>query len=175
MSMLSHSCTYAIQACLYLAREGQSQRYIPVHRIARDLDIPFHFLKKILQRLGDRGLTKSVRSTNGGVALAKEPQEINVWDIISALDGVDRFETDCILRLSACNHRRPCALHKAWNKERQRLVKMFQTTDLLSGAVSVPTMLAVAAERSDGRRATNNSHPPLELESTFSQNVTQLD
>ncbi len=144
--MFSRSCTYGIQAGLYLAREGATDRFVPAHRIARDLNVPFHFLKKILQRLSDEGITRSVRSTNGGVALARNPDEISIWDIVDALDGVDKFDSECILKLPHCDKERPCALHQAWLQEKTRLQHMLKSTSLSDGAGSVPFMMDRASQ-----------------------------
>ncbi len=140
--MFSRSCTYGIQAGLYLAQEGSENTFVPAHRIAKDLGVPFHFLKKILQRLSDHGITKSVRSTNGGVSLAKKPEEISIWDIVEVLDGVKKFDSECILKLPECDANRPCVLHKAWLKEKSRLQDMLKSTNLRDGAASVPNMMA---------------------------------
>ena len=140
--MFSRSCTYGIQAGLYLAQEAEQNKFVPAHRIAKDLGVPFHFLKKILQRLGDHGITRSVRSTNGGVTLARKAEEISIWDIVEVLDGVKKFDNECILKLPECDATRPCVLHQAWLKEKTRLQTMLKTINLRDGAASVPNMMA---------------------------------
>ncbi len=142
--MFSRSCTYGIQAGLYLASEGSENKYVPAHRIAKDLGVPFHFLKKILQRLSDQGITRSVRSTNGGVALARKAEEISLWDIVEAIDGVKKFDSECVLKLPECDKDKPCVLHKSWLKEKSRIQQMLKTANLRDGAATVPNMMARA-------------------------------
>ena len=155
--MFSRSCTYGIQAGLYLASHGTENKYVPAHRIAKDLGVPFHFLKKILQRLSDQGITRSVRSTNGGVALARKAEEITIWEIVEAIDGVKKFDTECILKLPECDANRPCVLHKQWLKEKSRLQLMLKSANLRDGAATVPNMIARASAHAMEMQDTDES------------------
>jgi FeS assembly SUF system regulator len=60
-------------------------------RTARDLAIesrlPLSTVSKLLKQLLQRGLLTSHRGIKGGYILAKEPQEISVVEIISAIEG----------------------------------------------------------------------------------------
>ena len=142
--MFSRACSYGIQASLYLAHESSSGEFVPAHRIAADLQVPFHFLKKILQRLTEKGITRSVRSTHGGVALGKDPGAIRVWDIVEAIDGIEQFASECILKLPSCNASKPCPLHHAWAAERVRLQSMLKSATLLNGADAVQNLISRA-------------------------------
>jgi FeS assembly SUF system regulator len=60
-------------------------------RTARDLAVesrlPLSTVSKLLKQLLQSGLLTSHRGIKGGYILAKEPQEISVIDIISAIEG----------------------------------------------------------------------------------------
>ncbi|MBL7974770.1 MAG: Rrf2 family transcriptional regulator, partial [Candidatus Kapabacteria bacterium] len=71
---------------IYVAMNKQEGVNMPISKIADDLHIPFHFLKKILQSLGENGLLRTQRSAKGGVSLAKDASEISIYDIIKVLD-----------------------------------------------------------------------------------------
>ncbi|MCX6140922.1 MAG: Rrf2 family transcriptional regulator [Candidatus Kapabacteria bacterium] len=127
--MLSKSSTYAIQALAFLAAKGSEPEFTPISEIAETLSIPYHFLKKILAELSQKGLLHSQRSARGGVGLNRDAKSITLLDIITALDGSSLF-SECILGLPGCGEKTPCALHNAWAAERSRLHLMFSSTTL---------------------------------------------
>ncbi len=129
--MLSKSCENAIRAAVLLARksENSDRKFIPVQELAEELELSFHFLAKILQRLTESSLLESFRGPRGGVALARPANEINLCDVITAIDGNRLFE-DCVLGLSKCNDKTPCPMHRQWKKQRNELKVMFQKSTL---------------------------------------------
>lgn len=64
--MFSKACTYAIRAALYLAVHAGPQARLGVKEIAEALDVPKHFLAKILQQLVRNNLVSSVKGPSGG-------------------------------------------------------------------------------------------------------------
>lgn len=127
--MLSKSSTYAIQALAYLTTQGKDREYIPISEVAKELTIPYHFLKKILAQLTQQGILASQRSAKGGTGLAKDPKLISLLDIIVLVDG-DSVFNECLLGLPGCGNKTPCAMHNAWAIERGRLQLMFSSTSL---------------------------------------------
>jgi Rrf2 family transcriptional regulator, iron-sulfur cluster assembly transcription factor len=130
--LLSKSCEYGIRATLYLAKLDQPG-YVSIRDISDELDISFHFLTKIFQKLTQAGILTSFRGPNGGVALAKPASQIRLVDLVVAIDGPDLFQ-ECILGLPGCGNRKPCPLHKAWATERERLQAMFTGVTLQTTA-----------------------------------------
>jgi Rrf2 family transcriptional regulator, iron-sulfur cluster assembly transcription factor len=126
--LLSRSCEYGLRAALYLA-SGQSKGYVPIRGISDSLNISFHFLTKILQALTQKGLLASFRGPNGGVMLARAPEDIKLIEIVLALDGPAIFQ-ECILGLPECGHWAPCPLHEGWADARSNLQEMFNNTTL---------------------------------------------
>jgi Rrf2 family transcriptional regulator, iron-sulfur cluster assembly transcription factor len=138
--MFSKACIYAIQATIYLAQQGREKDgkpYTPVAEIAQALGIPYQFLKKIIQTLAEKGLLLTQRSAKGGVALARSANTMTVLDVIAAIDGVEMFTTECILKFPGCGNEKPCPMHNHWAVERVRLQKMFEQTNLEEVAVNV--------------------------------------
>lgn len=136
MTIMSKSCEYSLRAVLYIAaKEGDS--CVSIREMSKKLDISFHFLTKLLQKLTEHGLLKSYRGPSGGITLAKPTKQISLYDIIMALDEGGMF-TSCVLGLKGCGERTPCPLHKQWAEERKRLEKIFKsaTLDKLAGPVA---------------------------------------
>ena len=126
--LLSKSAEYGIRATLYLTSLNQDG-YVSIRAISDELDISFHFLTKIFQKLTQAGLMQSFRGPNGGVALARSATEITLKDIVDAIDGPALF-TECVLGLPGCGERQPCPLHEAWGEERDRLQTIFENATL---------------------------------------------
>ncbi len=118
MSVLfSRQCEYALQAVMYLALKPDREM-TSVRELAKKIDIPYHFLAKILQDLRYKGLLVSQKGPTGGFALAKSAKEITLFDIIEAIDGAG-FATNCVLGFPECSGKNPCALHEKWGEVRE--------------------------------------------------------
>src|SRR5690625_7578709 len=86
-----------MRATLHLATL-KSDGYVSIRAISEELDISFHFLTKIFQKLTQAGILASFRGPNGGVALARPATRITLLDIVIAIDGPELF-TECVLGL----------------------------------------------------------------------------
>jgi len=132
--MLSNTTIYGIRALIYIADHSKDgKEYIPINRLADDINLSFHFLTKILQKLTHAKLLKSYRGPNGGVALVKQPEEISVYEIVQILETKDMF-TECILGLPGCGHTDPCPFHEEWIPDREQLRETFSSTNILDMA-----------------------------------------
>jgi Rrf2 family protein len=126
--VLSRACEYAIQAAIYMARKPRGE-YTLIREISKELDIPHHFLGKILQSLVKKGLMISHKGPKGGLALSKKPSEISMLDVVAAIDGSD-FTSRCIIGLKKCENASKCPLHVAWCDKRENLKEMFSDESL---------------------------------------------
>lgn len=133
--MLSSSTVYAIRACIFIAAHKEED-YISISTIAEKLDISFHFLTKILQKLTQHNLMTSHRGPNGGVTFTKSTDKIFLIDIVDAVETNPIF-TECLLGIPGCGDDRPCPLHSEWGPIRQQLRTKFEDTDLASLAFKV--------------------------------------
>ncbi len=128
MGFLTKTGEHGLRAMIYMAR-GEAGVSCSVRRIAGDLDAPFHYLSKILQRLGEAGLLKTVRGVGGGVTLARPAKDISLYDIVTAIEGDELF-TRCFLGLPGCGEQAPCAMHAEWAIKRRQLYAMFKSATL---------------------------------------------
>ena len=128
MALISKSGEYGLRAALYIAARPD-EAHVSVREMSAQMDISFHFLTKILQRMTRAGLLASTRGAKGGLALAKPAAKISLLDIVRSVEGDDLFR-ECMLGLEDCNERRPCPLHRYWAKERARIEAIFRKTTL---------------------------------------------
>jgi len=128
------STELAIQAAALLALEphGTPRR---VRDLAAAMKVPATYLTKILQQLTRVGLLQSVRGPGGGVQLARPPQEIKLWDVMTAAQPLADFER-CFLGLGKCNDIEPCPVHNVWGPVRKSVLESFQTITLWEVAQS---------------------------------------
>ena len=114
--IFSRECEYALQAVLYLALKPEGKA-TSIRDLTKRLNIPYHFLGKILQHLTRKGLLASVKGPSGGFALAKPSKNITLFDVVEAIDG-ESFMRGCVLGFVECSQENPCALHAQWKKSR---------------------------------------------------------
>jgi Rrf2 family protein len=91
-------------------------RYGQGASLLRDICKPHNFsekyLEQLLRLLHQAGLVESVRGAKGGYWLAKPPEEINMLEIIEALEGsLTRLPSQCKTDCVKFDH---CALHETW-------------------------------------------------------------
>ena len=141
--MFSKSCQYGIRAVLYLAVHSTDEKRLGVTEISNQLEVPKHFLAKILQQLAKDKLISSTKGPTGGFFLNSKNRQANLKDIIVALDGSEIF-TECILGLKECSSEKPCPLHfQAYGiKEGLNYQLKFQTIDEIAEKI-IRTNLAI--------------------------------
>lgn len=84
--MLSKKTQYAIYALTYLAREYQKGPVL-IGTISESGNIPRKFLETILLELKNTGTLGSKKGKGGGYYLLKDPQEVNLADVIRQFEG----------------------------------------------------------------------------------------
>lgn len=127
--LLSKACVYGLRSSLFLASR-KADGYISIREMSEKLDISFHFLTKILQQLTSAGLMESHKGPKGGVRLTKSGSEVNLFEIVAAIDGTELF-TECALGLPGCGVKKPCPLHDKWADTRDGIRVMLESTNLV--------------------------------------------
>ncbi len=115
--LFSRACEYALQAVLYLGSRSRGEAILQ-RQISADLDIPPHFLGKVLQALTRRGLVSSQKGKTGGFRLARSPKTISLLDVIQAVDGLGVLD-GCLLGFPGCSDDHPCPFHEEWKQAKQ--------------------------------------------------------
>jgi Rrf2 family cysteine metabolism transcriptional repressor len=88
MALFSSKTDYALRALLDLAAQPPG-RTAQSREVAARQDIPESYLNQLLVLLRRAGLVRSVRGAGGGYVLSREPHQLNLADIITALNGPD--------------------------------------------------------------------------------------
>ncbi len=82
---VSAKADYAIRATVELAAAGGGP--LKAERIAQAQEIPIKFLENIMADLRQAGLVRSQRGTEGGYWLARPAEEINLAQVVRAVEG----------------------------------------------------------------------------------------
>ena len=122
--MLSKTAEYALRAMVYVALHGGAGKKIGIKEIAKELELPLHFIGKILQDLVRKGIIGSLKGPNGGFYLHGLASEITIMDVVRVIDGVEAFKR-CGLGLKNCSDAHPCPLHHDFKIYRDGLAAIF--------------------------------------------------
>lgn len=123
--MFSKACKYGIRAALLLAANTDEENKMGVDEIANKLNVPKHFLAKILQQLSRYKLISSAKGPSGGFFMSKLNKNASLLSIITCIDGDDQFK-GCILGLPQCSDKKPCSFHEEFKTYRKRLMDSFK-------------------------------------------------
>jgi len=102
---------YAIIAMLDIAMYGGVSP-VPLRDVSNRQNISLSYLEQLFSKLRLSTLVKSIRGPGGGYILDKDASEINLYQIITAVDeNID--QTQCGGAMN-CNNDKPCLTHFIW-------------------------------------------------------------
>ncbi len=106
---------YACRALLSLALHASTAEPTSVRDIADRTGLPQPYLEQILLALKGAGLVRSKRGVGGGYVLAREPAEITLAQVVSAVDGpIVAGDFGEPHENGACDHEGQCVLLAVW-------------------------------------------------------------
>src|ERR1700685_4242792 len=105
---------YACRALLSLALHG-GDLPTSVRDIAERTGLPQPYLEQILLALKGAGLVRSKRGVGGGYVLARNPEDLTLSQIVSAVDGpIQAGDFGEPHQNGACDHEGQCVLLSVW-------------------------------------------------------------
>jgi Rrf2 family protein len=127
--MLSKKAKYAIKTILFL-QDHPELVPISAKAIADREHIPYKFLENILRDLKSHQLVKSIRGAEGGYALAKDPSQISIAQVMRAMDGPialipcisERFYESC----AECEDEETCRIRRLFSEVRTEMVEILE-------------------------------------------------
>ena len=128
--VLNQATEYAMRMLLYLTKQN-SMRPTDAASISEEELIPKRFLFKIVRELVRVGIVKSIRGKSGGFKLARNPEEITLYEIIEAVEGPIPLNK-CLLDPNKCNKNvtAHCTLRRELEKMRNEQIHKFQSINL---------------------------------------------
>lgn len=116
---LTRAGEYAVRTILCLAARGP-QALVPRQAVAREMDIPGPFLAKIARQLARTGFLEIVQGAKGGFRLRVSPEHVTLLEVVEAVEG-EIYLNDCIMDPASCPRSPRCAVHRVWERARDRL------------------------------------------------------
>jgi len=107
-------------------------------------------VSKLLKQLAHAGLVESFRGVNGGYRLAREPEQITIAQIVTAMEGPIGM-TECSAHVGLCDHESHCGVRVNWQRINHAIAHALASVtlaDMLKPAprkrASIPVQVAVA-------------------------------
>lgn len=128
---------YAIRCLMNLAR-GRQGEPLSVSQICEKERLPHDFTEQVLLRLRRAGLVQAEHGAKGGYRLARDPENISVFDAVVAVEG-QSFELICdkLEETVGCTHlegaeRGHCTLQPVWFRLHSAIDKVLKEATLKS-------------------------------------------
>ncbi len=128
MLRLSPAAELAVRGALVLA-ERFGEGPVTLATICEQRDLPKQYLTKIFGQLARAELVTPIRGKNGGYELAREPDSINVLEVIEAVEGK--------LAMNYCQHDPPkcemvcdCGLQPVWARLQEAITEQLSAMTL---------------------------------------------
>lgn len=118
---LTRRCDYACR--ILRSAHRHDGEYISIAQISEEEEIPYAFARTIQHDLSAAGYVKTVRGAHGGLALAVDPADITLQQLLGALQG-DVSIAPCVVDPDMCGKSPECAFHKTWAAA-DRLLNLF--------------------------------------------------
>lgn len=95
---LTNYTDYSLRVLIYIAIKDRNE-LSNIKEIAEVYGISKNHLMKVIYQLGKNGYIETIRGRNGGFRLAKEPEEINIGDVVRKTEEdfqlVECFDSKC--------------------------------------------------------------------------------
>ncbi len=121
----SKTTQYAIDALVHLAGLPAGD-CLGVQEMAGELNIPEHFLGKILQDLRQGEFVRSVRGRSGGYLLEHRPEEISLYNVLARMEEIEQYES-CLFDTEECSLDQRCAVICSWSGVKYHLITFLQS------------------------------------------------
>ena len=118
---LSTKSRYALRAIIELDAISNGKPVF-VREIAKRQEISERYLENIFTQLRSNGVLISLKGKNGGFRLAKDPKEITLLDIITAVEGQLSI-VECATNDNTCERSADCVSREIWREINATLVE----------------------------------------------------
>jgi Rrf2 family protein len=110
-------------ALISLANFESENRPVHIKEIAEEQSIPVSTLTQVLLKLKGAGLVRSTRGSGGGYWLARPPEEIELGEVLTAIDG----HNGLVRELPGASAR---VLASVWHQIRERERQVLKETSI---------------------------------------------
>jgi len=144
MIRINRQTDYAIRFILYLAQREEGTR-VSTAEVRREMQIPPALAQRIVADLARGGFIYTFPGRDGGLALARPAQEINLREVVEHFEG-KFFISDCLLEKGSCPFDNQCPVRFRWIKLQSTIVlelEQINFQELAKDALSIRDFLPV--------------------------------
>jgi Rrf2 family protein len=119
---------YGLRAILQIA-DSYGGDPVPISAISESQEISGKYLEQVVGTLRKADLISSRKGVRGGYSLCKEPKDINLWEIITALDPHTTL-VDCVGEPEVCGRSDNCLTRSIWTLLSARMKEFWSSFTL---------------------------------------------
>ena len=123
---LTRQADYAIRALLHLSGQ-EPGNVVQTREIAASQDIPEKYLPTIMRTLARAGLVRTLRGNQGGVLLARDPEDINLREVVEAIEEPIVLNR-CLRDHGECSRDELCPVYPVWSRIQEMLIERLEST-----------------------------------------------
>jgi len=134
---------YSLRVLLYLACSPDQNKLIQIKEIAEAYSISKNHLMKVTFHLGKLGYVETIRGRNGGLALAREPKDVNIGELVRQTEE-DFHIVECFQDYSSCVISPHCKLKGVLYQATQAFISVldqYTLEDLIVNKEQLTTLL----------------------------------
>jgi Rrf2 family protein len=121
--MFNKETEYALRGLVYIQLQNFEGKRPGITEIAEQIDAPYFYTAKILQRLVRQGFIESQKGKGGGFYFDIKKPDLSLKQLILATQG-DNLFCGCGFGLKQCDENNPCPLHYKYAEIRNALNKL---------------------------------------------------
>ena len=106
MRLITKDIGYAVRALIILSKQ---EGIVSVSDLVKKMDVPYAFLRRVMQRLTKEGIVSSYRGKGGGFQLEVSAKKIYMLDIIKIFQSSLDL-TRCMIKEKICPNIKGCVL-----------------------------------------------------------------
>lgn len=137
MKVLTRETDYAVRLLVALSLMGEG--FFSASRLAKELTIPYQFLRLLIQPLAKAGLVETKEGSRGGVRLARDAMSISLADVVDVFQG-EVHMSECLFKQAKCGNFQTCVL-------RTRLQGIEKTVRAAFAEVTIGSMAGDVSEK----------------------------
>lgn len=125
---LTRGSDYGLRGMVFMARQPVGQVCL-VSQVAAAEELPESYLAKIFQDLARNRLLMSHRGAKGGFSLVSEPEEVNLLQIIEAVEGPIAL-APCLDVREGCERIEICEIYETLDSAQTQMTLTLKNTTL---------------------------------------------
>ena len=125
---------YGLRILLDIAMYRVSDKPRLIREIAQNQEISEKYISRLIIELRKANFVKSIRGINGGYTLARNPEEINILEVLEMMEGPIAIVECAQSNKKVCNREAACPARQMWTQINQKIretVAQYTLKDLI--------------------------------------------